>query len=180
MTLLAIDPGPERSGWVEWWGNMPGHGRMPGRVIDHGVWDNDDLIGMVTEHHHGHIVVEMIASYGMPVGAEVFETCVVIGRILQAADQYAHSIRRITRGEVKDHLCRSRKATDANIRQALIDLFPATGGGKTPQIGTKSQPGPLYGIKRDAWAALALAVTAVGTAVSVDVMGRGGPAPGKD
>jgi len=57
------------------------------------------------------------------------------------------------------NLCGVMKAKDGNIRQALIDRFPATGGGKIPQIGTKAKPGPLYGFSRDKWAALAVAVT---------------------
>ena len=61
--------------------------------------------------------------------------------------------------DVKLHLCKDSRAKDANIRQALLDRFPATGGGKTPQIGTKAQPGPLYGIKSHLWAALGVAVT---------------------
>ena len=44
--------------------------------------------------------------------------------------------------------------------QALLDLFPRTGGGATPQIGTKGKPGPLYGVSSHAWAALGVAVTA--------------------
>jgi hypothetical protein len=59
------------------------------------------------------------------------------------------------RATVKAHLCRSAKAKDSNVRQALIDLF----GGKENAIGTKKTPGPLYGISGDVWAALAVAVT---------------------
>jgi hypothetical protein len=47
------------------------------------------------------------------------------------------------------------KAKDANIRQALIDIY----GGNDKAIGNKKTPGPLYGIKGDLWAALAVAVT---------------------
>jgi len=57
------------------------------------------------------------------------------------------------------HLCKNNRAKDANIRQALLDRFPATGGGKAPQIGTKKQPGPLYGVTSHLWSALAVAVT---------------------
>jgi len=110
------------------------------------------LANATTEEH---IAIEMIASQGMPVGRETFETCVWIGRFIQAFHNgQDHTL--IYRGVVKDVLCGSRKAKDANIRQALLDKYPCTGGGKTPQIGTKSQPGPLFGISTHAWPALAV------------------------
>ena len=98
-----------------------------------------------------HVVVEMVASYGMPVGKEVFETCVWIGRFMQVWHD-PDAVRLIYRRDVKLHLCGSARAKDGNIRQALIDKLG-------PQ-GTKKAPGPTYGVKSHAWAALALAVTA--------------------
>jgi len=93
----------------------------------------------------------MVASYGMPVGKEVFETCVWIGRFMQVWHD-PDAVRLIYRRDVKLHLCGSARAKDGNIRQALIDKLG-------PQ-GTKKAPGPTYGVKSHAWAALALAVTA--------------------
>jgi hypothetical protein len=98
----------------------------------------------------------MIACYGMPVGATVFETCVWIGRFIEA---WGDEFTKVYRKETKMHLCQTMRAKDSNIRQAIIDRYPATGGGKKPQIGTKAQPGPLYGVSKDVWAALAVAIT---------------------
>jgi hypothetical protein len=56
----------------------------------------------------------------------------------------------------------NQRAKDPNIRQALLDIFPGTGGGATPQIGTKAKPGPLYGVTSHAWSALAVAITVAG------------------
>lgn len=61
----------------------------------------------------------------------------------------------LPRKDVKLHLCQSPRANDATIRQALIDKF----GGKDAAIGNSKAKGPLYGITRDVWQALALAVT---------------------
>jgi hypothetical protein len=94
-------------------------------------------------------VIEMIASYGMPVGAEVFETCVYIGRLMEAFGP--DRCDRLTRIEVKSHVCHSARAKDGNIRQALIDRLGPP--------GTKRAPGGTYGISGDVWAALAVAVT---------------------
>lgn len=146
--ILAIDPGNKQSGWCLFDGE---------RVHDSGVLDNNEMLARVMLNQDKALAIEMIASYGMAVGREVFETCVWIGRFLQAHRAEAQLI---YRKDVKLHLCGTTKAKDANIRQAIIDLFPATGGGKTPQIGTKKQPGPLYGISSHAWAALAVALTA--------------------
>lgn len=98
------------------------------------------------------IYIEMIASYGMPVGKEVFETCVWIGRFVEHAHILGISTHFVYRKEVKLHICGSTRATDANIRTELINRFG--------DPGTKKNPGRLYGFKGDMWAALAVAVTA--------------------
>jgi hypothetical protein len=151
--ILAIDPGTTSSGWAL---------LDDGHLQCSGVVSNAEMLLMVAESTSD-IAIEMIASYGMAVGREVFETCIWIGRFIQAA-RNPDAVRLVYRRDVKLHLCGSPKAKDANIRQALLDMFPRTGGGKTPQIGTKSQPGPLYGVSSHAWAALAVAVTATAKA----------------
>ena len=149
-TIIAIDPGTHQSAWIEY---MP----ETHQIGDFGIEDNDSLVTKIAlccwPRHV--LAIEMIASYGMPVGQEVFETCVWIGRFIEAFDGGEF----VYRKDVKLHLCQSPRAKDANVRQAIIDLFPATGGGKTPQIGTKKQPGPLYGISSHVWSALGVALT---------------------
>lgn len=151
MTILAIDPGTEESGWCIY---HPGLG-----VIGSGVKPNDIMLLEIRHSYADMLAIEMVASYGMPVGREVFETVRWVGRFQQIW-RYPDEVHLIYRRDVKLHLCNSAKAKDANIRQALLDLFPRTGGGKTPQVGTKSQPGPLYGVSTHAWSALGVAVTA--------------------
>lgn len=157
MKLLAIDPGTESSGIVMVdIRNMNILGTL-------GEVNNFEVMRMVSNRSHAkqcdHLAIEMIASYGMPVGASTFETCLWIGRFIQAwvEGQPDEAYTLIYRGQVKDVLCNSRRAKDANIRQALLDRYPPEGGGKTPQIGTKKEPGPLYGVKKHAWSALAVA-----------------------
>lgn len=146
--ILAIDPGPVKSGWV----------RMAGRrICDTGVDSNIELLRTLRAlpapiDGGPPVAIEMIASYGMPVGAEVFLTCVWIGRFIEA--RQPHGARLITRAEVKMHLCGNARARDANVRQALIDLF----GPK----GTKAAPGGTYGVNTHAWSALGVAATALG------------------
>ena len=145
MTILAIDPGTTESGYCML------HGRD---VMDCGVLPNEQMLDAVKCWvKPDSLAVEMVASYGMPVGREVFETCVWIGRFVQAWRD-PDAVRLIYRKDVKMHLCGSARAKDANVRQALIDLF-----GGSDAIGKKANPGPLYRVKSHAWPALAVAVT---------------------
>lgn len=149
MKLLAIDPGTTKSAWVymEW-----------DRIIDHAIEDNADVmrqIRNVGSFCGTHLVIEQIASFGMPVGKEVFETVFWSGRFAQLWEHCGGSWSRMPRKEVCMHICGSARAKDQNIRQALIDRY----GGKETAIGKKRNPGPLYGIKADEWQALGLAIT---------------------
>lgn len=150
--ILAIDPGTEQSGWCAFDGE---------HVIASGVMPNAELLIYLQRQRFGingcRLAIEMVASYGMPVGREVFETVRWIGRFQQAWHE-PDDVTLVYRKDIKLQLCGTTKAKDSNIRQALLDLFPRTGGGKTPQIGIKSKPGPLYGVSSHAWAALAVAV----------------------
>ena len=101
------------------------------------------------------VAIEMVASYGMPVGMEVFDTCVWIGRFAQAAK--GHRIELIYRKEEKLCLCGSLKAKDGNICQALVDRFAP--GQPNKGKGTKKEPGFFYGFSKDMWAAMAVATT---------------------
>ena len=144
--ILAIDPGNTESayvvmtdaGQVSWFGKLPNEQLLALDVLVHGKHD---------------LAIEMIASYGMPVGREVFETCVWIGRFVEAHKNGPHAL--VYRRDVKLHLCGQARAKDGNVRQALIDRW----GGKGKAIGKKATPGPLYGISADVWQALAVAVT---------------------
>lgn len=144
LTLLAIDPGTTRSGWVQLGKNND--------VLDSGITVNDDLIDFVCECGMlgDELAIEMIASYGKPVGAETFETCVWIGRFMQAFGRpFATSL--VFRRQVKRWVCNNDQAKDPHVRQALIDIFGPP--------GRKSDPGPTYGVTGDAWAALGVAAT---------------------
>lgn len=142
VTILAIDPGTTESGWCLYDG---------GRVVMSGVEQNDDMLYRIGESVADALAIEMVASYGMAVGREVFETVWWTGRFTQEWHT-PENVMRIYRQEAKLHLCKSPRAKDANVRQALIDLVGPP--------GTKNNMGPTYGVKSHAWAALAVAVTA--------------------
>ena len=150
VKILAIDPGPEQSAWCDWNGTRAASGKVP----------NADLLTRLRSDYAAPLLaIEMIASYGMPVGREVFETCLWIGKFAEAWESRGGKVRLVYRREVKLFLCESNRANDASIRAALVDRF---GPGRDKAIGIKRAPGPLYGVKGDEWSALAIAVTVEG------------------
>jgi hypothetical protein len=153
MLILALDPGPTETGWVVLTDDRA--------VRACGTSQNGVLLSNLENFWNdgAHLAIEMVASYGMAVGREVFETVWWIGRFTQAWPK-PDEVRRVYRMDVKMHVCKDSRAKDANIRAGLLDMFPASGGGKTPQIGTVKQPGPLFGVSGHMWSALGVAVTA--------------------
>ncbi|OQB96743.1 MAG: hypothetical protein BWX86_00585 [Verrucomicrobia bacterium ADurb.Bin122] len=151
MRIIAIDPGTERSAWVV---------LDNGRLVTFAYSPNAEVAATLAEERRNprfpgaRLAIEMMASLGLPVGREVFETCVWIGRFIEAFGGDAMMIYRST---VKANLCHSNRANDSTIRAALIDRF---GPGKAAAIGTRGKHGPLYGVTGDVWQALAVAVTA--------------------
>lgn len=148
MRILAIDPGSEQSAYVVW-------DKINRRIYSKNIAKNPEIIAWIPVWPYDQIIIEMVASYGMPVGADVFWTCVAIGEFAQRHRDtrcMPGEVVYVFRKDIKLHFCNSMKAKDSNIRQALIDRF-----GKP---GTKKEPGLLYGVKKDEWQALALAIYA--------------------
>lgn len=154
--ILAIDPGNIESGYVLVKNNL--------EILQKGKVPNEELLDNLVfdrfwrEFNDGedHVAIEMVASYGMAVGATVFETCVWIGRFIQAI-QCNIEPKFIYRKDEKINLCNSMRAKDSNIVQALIDRFAPNTPNKGK--GTKKEPGWFYGFKKDIWQAYAVAVT---------------------
>lgn len=145
MKILAIDPGPYESAYVVLTDGKPTmFGKKPNAEI---------LTALLLAGLSAEVVVEWIASYGMPAGYEVFETAYWVGRFAQQGGTFT-TVQRLYRQDIKLHLCGSVRAKDGNIRRALLDRF----GGDKAAKGSKAKPGPCYGMSADVWAALAVAV----------------------
>lgn len=149
MNVIGLDPGSEKSAIVIWNGT---------EIIGTGLSPNQDILDRlqgwtISRETFATLVIEKIESYGMAVGAETFETVFWSGRFAEAYGM--HNTQRLGRKGIKLHLCGSVRATDANIRYAIIDRF----GGKDKAIGKKANPGVLFGITSHLWAALAVALT---------------------
>jgi hypothetical protein len=143
--ILAIDSGTTQSAFVQ-------YDEKNNRILDYGILPNPEMRQILIGREYDLVALEMIASYGMAVGASTFETCVWIGRFIEIART---KVRLCYRKDIKMYLCNSMRAKDANVRQALIDLLG-------PQ-GTKKNKGPTYGISSHSWAALAVAIYAANT-----------------
>lgn len=155
MTVLAIDPGNTQSAYcfVEIETLAPG---FFGKV------DNHELLGVLSSFVYDAIVIERVASYGMAVGRDVFETCEWVGRFTQAALPLRADY--IYRKDEKLHICGNPKANDSNIRRALIDRF-ARHDFKQGK-GTKARPDFFYGFHADVWAAYAVGITYIETGIN--------------
>lgn len=149
MYIIAIDPGNEQSAYCIMEGCRP---RQFGKV------DNDALrellINETRVSHYSAVVIEKVASYGMAVGQEVFDTCIWIGRFTEAAQCRVEYVYRM---DEKIAICHDSKARDSNIRQALIDRFAAFD--KKNGKGTKKNHDWFYGFKADIWSSYAVGIT---------------------
>lgn len=143
MKILAIDPGPIKSAFVLW---------ENGDFIDYmhdnkGIVDNGTIClaldDMLTLCNIDLVAIEFPQCYGMSVGKSVFDTCRWAG-IFEYISQGYTRVERYGRPTIKGHI---GGRSDAEVRASLrIRHGEARKGCK------------LEGVKKDIWAALALAV----------------------
>lgn len=151
MIILAIDPGPEYSAWLRW--QYPEE-----EILDMEICHSVDLIFRTGKYPVDVTAVEHFACMGQLVSKSVFETCYWIGEMRYFTRAWRNKWFPVFRKDVKMHFCEDNRVKDKNIRQALIDRFG--------EPGRKKAPGKLYGVKKDLWSALAIAV------YTADTLGR--------
>ena len=146
MILLSVDPGHTQSAVVMY--------DVSERHVSYKtIAENGILLERLPKLSGDVLLIEKVASFGMPVGEEVFETVFWSGRFAQV---WGKRVERMTRQQIKMALCHKIVGVnDSVIRRRLIDIF---GPSREAAIGRKKTPGPLYGVHDDEWAALALAV----------------------
>lgn len=143
--VFAVDPGTDRTAWISMNEN--------GEILEHDITPNAKMLDVIDRlgGEGKKMAIEMMASMGMAVGQTVFETAVWIGRFVQRWLDHGGDYELVYRVDEKMHLCGNPRAKDPNIRQAIMDAY-----GKDP-VGNKRNPGPLYGISKDEWSAIAVA-----------------------
>lgn len=152
MRILAIDPGNIESGYCVLNGYKPIEvNKVRNERIENVLFLLDYFDRCKT------VVIEMVESYGMPVGREVFDTVRWIGKFEAYAEKHGMKVEFVTRKEEKLTICNSMKANDSTIRQALVDRFAP--GTPNHGKGTKKEKGFFYGFKADMWSAFAVGVT---------------------
>lgn len=172
MIILGIDPGNEKSGIVVY-----NSTKIKIEFLAH--MDNDEVIEnlrgnfTIEKNKWDLVAIEDIECMGFRVGKTTFDTCKWIGRFQEAWKTFSKKeARLISRGDEKIVICGCKTFVnpdtgsrcgilDKHIRLSLIEMFPETGGGRIPQIGTKNKSGPLYGMSNHTWSALSVAITAL-------------------
>jgi hypothetical protein len=149
--ILALDPGTTESALV-----LLEEGIDAGVAIaEHHIMDNAAILSYLSRYvafHADVLVIEQIEAMGQMVGKETFETVFWSGRFAQG---WGRRFERLTRRQIKLHVCGTSQAKDGHIRAAIVDRF----GGTALAIGKKNAPGLLYGIASHKWAALAVGLT---------------------
>ena len=158
--ILAIDPGSTESG-VTLIDEKTLKPLVAEKINNEELFDKikfGDYEKIICYDNINHVAIEKIASYGMAVGATVFDTCIWIGKFEAAVGIYfGVEAKYIFRKDEKINICNSMKAKDSNITQALIDRFAPTTPNKGK--GSKKVPGWFYGFKKDIWQAYAVGIT---------------------
>tara|TARA_Y100001963_G_scaffold28043_1_gene38227 strand:- start:161 stop:733 length:573 start_codon:yes stop_codon:yes gene_type:complete len=184
-TIIAIDPGTVRSGWMTFDQNLD--------PWQWGWWKNEDIIDKLLTGFE-ELVIEDMAHFGpnIRVGRDVFETCKWMGRFHQQAGDATY----LPRTAIKTHITGMSSSKDKDVRVALIDRY----GGESEAIGGKkcltckgkgwngtgrpmctdchcigesdtgcgyqTHPGKLHGIKAHEWSALAIGLTYIDSKTS--------------
>lgn len=151
--ILAVDPGSTESAYVFYCG---------GEVLAKGKEPNGEVRYHIANGDYDVLAIEILQSYGMPVGREVFDTGYAIGRFAELRRPDA-TLWPVYRKQVTSRFC-PKRANDAGVRAAMCERH---GGNAAKTV----QTGKLAGFKADMWSALAIA-TYVG-----DACERGETAP---
>jgi Holliday junction resolvasome RuvABC endonuclease subunit len=116
MKILGIDPGNEESAYA----------LVNDRyeILSADKVGNSELLEVIDMMDYDTISLESIQSYGMPVGRTTFETCFMIGRIIQMAVDRNKPCLLYPRPKIAQGIIgQGGKYNDTTMRQALLIRF---------------------------------------------------------
>ena len=175
MKYLAVDPGTTESAYCGM--NDDYSLRSAAKV------PNDKLLHLISLGGYDALVIECMEARTLnikklepgekppppqKVGEETYETCIWIGRFMEAAYRRNMAVHRVYRSEERSTLVPSKKnklppftgpvpkSIDAQVRMALIRRFARHD--RVNGKGRKNCPDVFYGFKTDMWNAFAVGV----------------------
>jgi hypothetical protein len=153
MIVLGLDPGPTHCGVVIY-DTSPRSACFAWKALTVA-----EAIHVIEAYagRAGLVAIERVQSYGIA-GASLLRTAEVGGMLHQCASNLGLDVVWLYRREVLRGLDVTGKGNrDSLVRQRMIEIH---GGDRASAVGTKKEPGPLYGVSSHAWQALAVAVVA--------------------
>ena len=155
MKFYAIDPGDKTSGMVLFDSkkNLPEKKWLCENSEIREVLSNDEQPTMdLAIEYTPPYALQMKGSGRAYVPNQVALTAIELGRFVECFHG-RHTL--VSRIDVKKHLLGRSTGSDADVTQAIYAKY---GGTRNSAVGLKKNPGPLYGIKKDMYAALAVAI----------------------
>lgn len=156
--ILAIDPGPTKSGWVyiearDGTERVIAHGHEANVAVREKIRELADDGGLTA------VVIEDCRLRGQRAGYDLEFTLKWIGRFHEVVFRWCgFEAVVMPRSRVCYILTGDESCGDAGVRINLLDRY---GPGKVKAVGFKASPGPLYGLRVHEYAALALAIAYV-------------------
>ena len=132
--IIGIDPGNEESGYII----LDTSVGFPGTPVYFGKVSENELKGRLGQFFKRsemskkytlsqiHTGIEMVASYGMPVGRTVFDTCAVIGRLEQAISSLSiYDGMKVDKNGLSKNVHRiyRKRVSDEGINSTTMELY---------------------------------------------------------
>lgn len=135
--IVAIDTGSDKSAFVM-------YNKETKQLADRHWLPNIELIERLRKYYSSGevelVLIEMSASYGMPIGIQVLINCLIIGMFAQLAKQYNLPVKLIFRKTIKLELCGAlRKVNDSAVNITIRDMYWGDPGSKS-----KKNLNPFY------------------------------------
>lgn len=155
--IVAIDPGPEKTGVLSI-SKFENVGGVIFPRVDYNVHIPNIDVTALNSDFSPNVVIEMPEPRGMPVGKDVFDTIYWAGRFTQHFKSIHCDVYHMNPRGIKIAICGVAKAKDPSIREAILDILdPNRVYGKYGR-GKKGANGPLYGIVDHSFACMRMAI----------------------